>query len=120
MVLAEMLEDPESSPHDIISDLKEWSRTHDEIIGWINELRGKFGADLRLVIWDDAGFNFPWEMLWLDRRFRLRLAGRVAGQPRRRRPVDHPDREDVRDPYSDDPVHCAGQVLAYVDEAMDG
>jgi hypothetical protein len=18
------------------------------------------------VIWDDAGFNFPWEMLWLD------------------------------------------------------
>jgi len=118
MVLAEMLEDLESSPHDIISDLKEWSRTHDEIIGWINELRGKFGADLRLVIWDDGGFNFPWEMLWLDGDSACGLLegwlGSLVGIARWTSL-----HRDVRDPHSDDPVHCAGQVLAYVDEAME-
>jgi hypothetical protein len=118
MVLAEMLDDDDTSHHDIISYLKEWSRTHDEIAVWLNQLRAKFGADLRLVIWDDAGFNFPWEMLWLPVDAVSGLPGGWLGGlvSVARWTTLYPD--NLRQPYSDDPVHCAGQVLAYVDEAM--
>lgn len=52
-------------PEDLLYYLKEWSRTHDEITGWINALRVAVGDALRLVVWDDTGFEIPWELLWL-------------------------------------------------------
>ena len=118
MVLAEMLDDEDTSHHDIISYLKEWSRTHREITGWLNELRVKFGAALRLVIWDDAGFNFPWEMLWLPADAVSGLPGGWLGSVVSVARWTTLDCDNVMQPYSDDPVHCTGPVLAYVDEAM--
>jgi hypothetical protein len=120
MMLDSLLKDPdlESSHRSIIAILKQWSHTHDEIKGWLNTLRRKFGADLRLVIWDDAGFNFPWEMLWLDDDPERGLSGGWLGSlvSVARWTTLH---QDTRDPQTDDPAHCCGQVLAYVDEAME-
>jgi hypothetical protein len=111
-------EDPEL-PLDIIEIMREWSRTHDEIIDWINGLRPLFGDELRLVIWDDTGFDFPWELIWLQEVPQDGLPGGWLGGLVS---VSRWTRiyKDERNPYSDDPAHCSGNVVAYIDEAMIG
>jgi hypothetical protein len=105
-------------PRDIYDLMPEWSRTHDEICDWINALRGRFGDEnLRLIIWDDTGFEIPWELVWLEpepasglRRGWLGALVTVA-----RWITIH---KVGRNPYNDQPEECAGDVLVYLDEAM--
>src|SRR5215471_4092527 len=107
-------------PRDIFALMPEWSRSHDEITDWINDLRVRFGdADLRIVIWDDTGFEIPWELLWLEPRpdddLRPGWLGALVSVTRWT--TIH---RDGRNPYTDDPEDCAGHVVAYFDEAMRG
>jgi hypothetical protein len=107
-------------PRDIFDLMPEWSRTHDEITAWINDLRARFGdEDLRIVIWDDTGFEIPWELLWLDPRptddLRPGWLGALVSVTRWT--TIH---RDGRNPYTDEPEECVGHVVAYFDEAMRG
>ena len=107
-------------PRDIFDLMPEWSRTHDEITDWINDLRTRFGdEDLCLVVWDDTGFEIPWELLWLDSRPAVGLPSGWLGAlvSVTRWTTIH---RDGRNPYTDEPEDCAGHVVAYLDEAMRG
>jgi hypothetical protein len=44
----------------------EWSRQAEVIREWLERLRAEMGDELlRLVIWDDTGYEIPWELLHL-------------------------------------------------------
>ncbi|ONI88018.1 hypothetical protein ALI22I_19935 [Saccharothrix sp. ALI-22-I] len=57
--------------------MREWSRHAESIRDWIEGLRAAVGdQDLHIVVWDDTGYEIPWELLylWGDER-----AGRTRG-----------------------------------------
>ncbi|WP_157252919.1 CHAT domain-containing protein [Nonomuraea typhae] len=107
-------------PREIRYRMREWSRTHDEIGDWINELRGHVGdAGLALVIVDDTGFEIPWELLWLpeDPGGELRPGWMGALIKVARWTTIH---RDGRDPSGDEPEDCAGEVVAFLGAGMEG
>ncbi|MDL4813615.1 hypothetical protein [Actinomadura opuntiae] len=53
------------SPARSLNRMRSWSRTKYELLGWIGRIRARHGDDLRLIIWDDSGFEIPWELLWV-------------------------------------------------------
>ncbi|WP_344278203.1 CHAT domain-containing protein [Actinomadura napierensis] len=54
------------SPTRSLNRMRSWSRSKYELLGWIRRIRDRHGDDLRLIIWDDSGFEIPWELLWVD------------------------------------------------------
>jgi hypothetical protein len=105
-------------PADVLWLLREWSRTHDEITDWLNALRAAVGADLRLVVWDDTGFEIPWELLWLPA-----AAGHPAGWLGALLPVVrwttlHGRSAAVASPYDDQPVESHGELVVYLIDEM--
>lgn len=97
--------------------MKEWSKSHQEITRWINELRAELGEELRLVIWDDTGFGIPWELLWLGAGAEHDPSGHwLGGLVSVTRWITM--FEDNRDPYSDEPTQCDGHVIVHLQEEM--
>ncbi|WP_428952346.1 CHAT domain-containing protein [Streptomyces sp. cg35] len=103
-------------PSEIHRIIRTWSRRQDALRGWIDGLRARYGAGLRLVIWDDTDYDIPWELLWLEADAERSLpAGhlgalitvarwttvREAGV----RPMEHG-------------AECSGPVVGYYDPAM--
>ena len=55
------------SPTKSLRRMQNWSRTKFELLNWLARIRRRHGNDLRLIIWDDSGFDIPWELLWIGR-----------------------------------------------------
>jgi hypothetical protein len=107
-------------PTDVQWKMREWSRSHDEITQWVDELRAAVGDDnLRLVIWDDTGFEVPWELLWLPGSAVNALPGGWLGAlvPVTRWTTLHKPFVDAS-PYTDSAYTCRGDFVAYLIEAM--
>jgi hypothetical protein len=47
---------------DILPALKAWSHNKHALHEWLTALHTRYGAALRLVVWDDTGFEIPWEL----------------------------------------------------------
>lgn len=52
-------------PSEILRGIQLWSQNQNELSAWINEIRDVHGAALRLIVWDDTGFELPWELFWV-------------------------------------------------------
>ncbi|UBU17995.1 CHAT domain-containing protein [Nonomuraea gerenzanensis] len=105
---------------DVDAAMIEWSRDHYELGQWINGLRARWGDDeLQLVIWDDTGFEIPWEMLYLDAD---PDGGPAEGWLGALVCVSRwtTIRRDGRRPFSDEPKECSGEVAVYLDQDMRG
>ncbi|SDJ28384.1 CHAT domain-containing protein [Lentzea albidocapillata subsp. violacea] len=46
--------------------MQSWSRQAESLREWVERLRATVGdGNLRLVVWDDTGYEIPWELLYL-------------------------------------------------------
>ncbi|WP_433190202.1 CHAT domain-containing protein [Actinoallomurus sp. CA-150999] len=104
------------SPTQTLHRMRSWSRTKYELLDWLRRLLLRHGDDLRLIIWDDSGFDIPWELFWLppDR------AGRTAGgwlgalaTVTRWTTIQAPD-----GPVPYVSGRCAGDIAGYIAEEM--
>lgn len=54
------------SPSAVYLKMVEWSRVYSDLRFWLDDVRAAVGdSDLRLVIWDDTGYEVPWELFYL-------------------------------------------------------
>ncbi|MFD5649484.1 CHAT domain-containing protein [Streptomyces sp. NPDC127039] len=66
-------------PSEVLRGIRLWSDNQYELAGWINRIRARHGDDLRLVVWDDTGYDLPWELLLLPGDAASGLAGGPLG-----------------------------------------
>lgn len=66
-------------PSEILRGIRLWSDNQPELAGWIDRIRAAHGEDLRLIVWDDTGYELPWELFWLPEETRSGLAGGLLG-----------------------------------------
>jgi hypothetical protein len=52
-------------PTEVLRGIRHWSSNQPELVHWLGEIRARHGDELRLVVWDDTGFDLPWELFWL-------------------------------------------------------
>jgi hypothetical protein len=50
---------------DVPLRLKSWSDNKQTLQDWLTALRERYGTGLRLIIWDETGFEIPWELFAL-------------------------------------------------------
>lgn len=63
----------------MLRGIRLWSDNQYELAGWVNRIRARHGDDLRLVVWDDTGYDLPWELLLLPGDAAAGLAGGPLG-----------------------------------------
>ncbi|MBB5083068.1 CHAT domain-containing protein [Nonomuraea endophytica] len=105
-------------PVNVLEFMQTWSRPMTELTLWLNERLHRHGGDLKLVIWDDSGYQIPWELFWLSNRHGEGegwLGGLVTVT--RWLSIKTAWPEKIR-AYSDAHV-CTGPVATFIDEAMD-
>ncbi|MGQ5594075.1 CHAT domain-containing protein [Streptomyces sp. ESR1.13] len=66
-------------PSEVLRGIRLWSDNQYELAHWINRIRARHGEGLRLVVWDDTGYDLPWELLLLPEDAVLGLAGGPLG-----------------------------------------
>jgi hypothetical protein len=66
-------------PSEILRGIQLWSGNQAELARWINRIRARHGDTLRLVVWDDTGYELPWELFWLPADTELGLEGGPLG-----------------------------------------
>ncbi|MFK0114327.1 CHAT domain-containing protein [Streptomyces sp. NPDC090994] len=103
-------------PTDVLRGIRHWSANQPELARWLNSIRARHGEALRLVVWDDTGFDLPWELFWLPEDAAHALAGGPLGA------LTVVSRwTTVRDLSQDLPREtgdCAGRVLGYLHQDM--
>ncbi|MEU5367347.1 CHAT domain-containing protein [Streptomyces sp. NPDC005925] len=52
-------------PSEVLRGIQLWSGNQPELVDWLNLIRARHGDALRLVVWDDTGYDLPWELFWL-------------------------------------------------------
>ncbi|MFF3463956.1 CHAT domain-containing protein [Streptomyces sp. NPDC002619] len=52
-------------PSEILRGIRLWSQNQPELADWLNRIRARHGGALRLIVWDDTGYELPWELFWL-------------------------------------------------------
>ncbi|MFF4116180.1 CHAT domain-containing protein [Streptomyces sp. NPDC001714] len=103
-------------PSEVLLGLARWSRTQEDLVAWINDLRAQHGAELQLVVWDDTDYDIPWELLLLpDRRDRGLIAGILGALVTVVRWTTI--RRAGTAPFGE-PASCAGHVLGYYADRM--
>ncbi|MFB7273009.1 CHAT domain-containing protein [Streptomyces sp. NPDC056244] len=53
------------APSELLRAIRHWSRNQRRLADWINRARAAHGSALHLLVWDDTGYELPWETLWL-------------------------------------------------------
>ncbi|MFE2194496.1 CHAT domain-containing protein [Streptomyces olivaceus] len=66
-------------PSEVLRGIRLWSDNQRELAHWINRIRARHGDGLRLVVWDDTGYDLPWELLLLPENTAPGLAGGPLG-----------------------------------------
>ncbi|MEU6534450.1 CHAT domain-containing protein [Streptomyces sp. NPDC047000] len=106
------------APSELLRAVAEWSGNQEDLLGWINDLRARYGTKLQLVVWDDTDYDIPWELLHLPPDHRYGLASGILGAlvtvvrwTTIRRPGPVPVAE---------PASCSGHVLGYYAKDMRG
>jgi hypothetical protein len=99
-----------------LNDMRIWSRTKIELIGWFRRILERHGDDLRLIIWDDSGFDIAWELFWIKPDMTAGKQGgwlgTLATVTRWTTILD----EDGQKPYVT--RECSGDVLGYIAHEM--
>ncbi|HET9380637.1 MAG TPA: CHAT domain-containing protein [Streptomyces sp.] len=66
-------------PSEVLRGIRLWSGNQPELAAWLTSLRARHGDALRLVVWDDTGYDLPWELFWLPGDTRRKLEGGPLG-----------------------------------------
>ncbi|MEU6088038.1 CHAT domain-containing protein [Streptomyces sp. NPDC047085] len=66
-------------PSEVLRGIRLWSGNQRQLADWINQARARHGAGLRLIVWDDTGYELPWELFWLPDDPRLGMPGGLLG-----------------------------------------
>ncbi|WP_416531090.1 CHAT domain-containing protein [Streptomyces coelicoflavus] len=116
--LARLRQDGEGHyPSEVLRGIHLWSENQYELAHWINRIRARHGDDLHLVVWDDTGYDLPWELLLVPGDAALDLVGGPLGAL-----VAVARWTTVRDPGQDglpaDSGDCHGRVLGYLHQDM--
>jgi CHAT domain len=53
------------SPAQSLYRLRNWSLNKYELRDWLARILARHNDELRLIIWDDTGFDIPWELFWV-------------------------------------------------------
>ncbi|MCX4971458.1 CHAT domain-containing protein [Streptomyces sp. NBC_00620] len=103
-------------PADILRGIHLWSHNQPELGQWFNRIRARHGAALRLLVWDDTGYELPWELFLLpaDPGRDQREAWLGAQVVLSRWTTVHDTRYDLPRERTD----CRGRVLGYLHHEM--
>lgn len=103
-------------PSEILRGIQLWSENQDQLAKWINAIRARHGDALRLIVWDDTGYDLPWELFWVppDRQHGLRAGLLGALLAMVRWTTVHDVGQDLPRATGD----CRGGVLGYLHEEM--
>ncbi|MFJ9709218.1 CHAT domain-containing protein [Streptomyces sp. NPDC101234] len=66
-------------PSEVLRAVLHWSDNQRALAHWINQARRRHGARLRLIVWDDTGYELPWELFRLPDDPELGLGGGLLG-----------------------------------------
>jgi hypothetical protein len=66
-------------PSEVLRAILHWSDNQQPLAHWINRVRTRHGAALHLIIWDDTGYELPWELLRLPSQPEPALQGGLLG-----------------------------------------
>jgi CHAT domain len=105
IALTELMRSTVETPEQVCDRLRVWSAEQQDLLDWLRQLRHRHGDGLRVMIADCTGWGIPWELLWLPTDnvwlgAEVPVIRWVAGAP-----------------SSGD--SCSGEVVAYLDPAMD-
>lgn len=103
-------------PSEILRGIQHWSDNQTELARWINLIRARHGAALRLIVWDDTGFELPWELFLVPTDVQYGLEGGLLGAllVMARWTTVH----DVDQDLPRETGECHGRVLGYVHKDM--
>ncbi|MFD4621437.1 CHAT domain-containing protein [Streptomyces sp. NPDC058475] len=103
-------------PADILHGIHLWSRNQRELGSWFNDIRARHGAALRLLVWDDTGYELPWELFLLpaDAARGFQEAWLGAQVVTARWTTVHDSGHDLPRGTTD----CRGRVLGYLHHEM--
>ncbi|MFC9430831.1 CHAT domain-containing protein [Streptomyces sp. NPDC056987] len=104
------------APSELLRAIRRWSGNQRGIADWLNRARAEHGAGLHVLIWDDTGYELPWETLWLPAEPAHGLAGGLLGAlvVMSRWTTLHEVHREL--PHA--PGDCAGRVLGYYHKHM--
>ncbi|GAA4817847.1 CHAT domain-containing protein [Streptomyces ziwulingensis] len=77
--LAALRQEEGEYPSEVLRGIRLWSDNQRELAHWLQRIRARHGEDLRLVVWDDTGFDLPWELFWLPEDTALKTPGGPLG-----------------------------------------
>ncbi|MFE6287372.1 CHAT domain-containing protein [Streptomyces sp. NPDC057877] len=66
-------------PSETLRAIQWWSDNQAELGRWINLIRARHGRELSLLVWDDTGYELPWELFWVPGDARHGLDGGPLG-----------------------------------------
>ncbi|MFI8186774.1 CHAT domain-containing protein [Actinacidiphila glaucinigra] len=99
-------------PSEILRGIRRWSARHPELLDWLAHLRDDSHEPPAVLVRDETGGDFPWEMLWVRQGTEPELLGAVLSVSRWIvRGSDDLPRNRLARP---------GRVVAYVDREMEG
>ncbi|MFE9994108.1 CHAT domain-containing protein [Streptomyces avermitilis] len=103
-------------PSEVLRAIKHWSDNQAELGRWINRIRARHGDELRLIVWDDTGYELPWELFRVPADDGHRLGGGLLGAllVTARWTTVH----DGSQSLPTETGECQGRVLAYLHEDM--
>ncbi|MGW3411970.1 CHAT domain-containing protein [Streptomyces sp. NPDC000888] len=106
----------DSYPSEILRGIRLWSGNQEELAHWINRIRARHGDALRLLVWDETGYELPWELFWVPKAAQHGLEGGLLGALIRmaRWTTVHDTRQDLPRQKGD----CEGRVLGYLHKDM--
>ncbi|MDR3082019.1 MAG: CHAT domain-containing protein [Streptomyces sp.] len=66
-------------PSEILRGIRRWSANQTELAHWINRIRSRYGDTLCLIVWDDTGYELPWELFWIPADIEQDLTAGLLG-----------------------------------------
>lgn len=118
IALADLVAEGGSLPAKVVAKMRIWSKRRPELMRWLHERRCAHGDGLELVIWDETGYDIPWELFWLgtppDSPYRPGWLGGLVTVTRWL--SVHSAWSVVRDYASS--YTCSGPVAAYIADDM--
>ncbi|MEU6349560.1 CHAT domain-containing protein [Streptomyces sp. NPDC047072] len=103
-------------PSEVLRAIRLWSNNQPELAHWLGLIRHRHGERLRLIVWDDTGYELPWELFWVapdpENGLQASLLGALTVMSRWTtvRDVDHGLPRRTGD--------CRGRVLGYLHKDM--
>ncbi|UPZ28980.1 CHAT domain-containing protein [Streptomyces sp. LRE541] len=105
-------------PSEILRGILHWSGNQGELASWINRLRARHGDTLRLIVWDETGYELPWEAFRVPPDQEHGLPGGLLGAllVLTRWTTVHDGSQGLPRPTGE----CHGSVLSYLHRDMVG